>query len=397
MYDSDAELVPFKCINWLPSLQSLHVEACEKLRVVFDFDRQVVGLLPEKEKTNTTQLVAAQLIGQEEDHLHGNEHQYQCLRCLPVPTPIRKHKPDQGNINTVRRSSHPDPQVEVRSAVARDDGVVLHHLETILVRKCKSLGVIFDFGGGEGPFPPVLNNFIKLILDELPGLMHIWNITKKGVHQLAITNGFQNLRVIEVCGCERLRCIFSPSIAKLLVMLESIYVGDCESVQAVIDAAKEGEEEEKQEENAIAFPHLRSIELWRLGNLSCFCDQPNYSFGFPSLQSISIANCPKLETFVRAATMSAKDSPMLKHVRVDYEEIFDHKGPGDLNTTIHQNFQLKQENLWQQEEQSSENSTPGRIVWSSRMITVKIGCKYIAWGLRNVVEAYLPVECEWLG
>ncbi|KAF3438245.1 hypothetical protein FNV43_RR21006 [Rhamnella rubrinervis] len=366
MDDIDAKLVSFNCNNWLPSLQSLDVKDCDKLRVVFYFDGLVVGLLPEKEKTNTTQLVAAQLIGQEEDHLHGNDHRFQCLGCLQVPTPVRKHKPDQGNVKTVQRSSHLDLQVEVGlAAVDRDDGVILHHLEIVHVSSCQSVGVIFDFGGGQGPFPPVLNNLNELSLHYLPELMHIWNITKKGVHQLAITNGFQNLRVISVYGCGRLRCIFSPSIAKLLVMLESISVGDCESVQAVIDVAKEGEEkQEKQEGNAIAFPHLRSIGLKRLGNLSCFCDQPNSTFGFPSLQNIYIENCPKLETFVKAATMSAKDSPMVEHVWVDNKEIFDHKGPGDLNTTIHQNVQLKQEKrrqwekLMQQVEESSENSTP---------------------------------------
>ncbi|KAF3438236.1 hypothetical protein FNV43_RR20997 [Rhamnella rubrinervis] len=215
MDDIDAKLVPFKCINWIPSLQSLN----------------------------------------EEDHLHGNDHRYQCLGCLPVPTPVRKQKPYQGNVSTVQRSSHSDPQGEVRSAVARDDEVVLHHLETVDVGWC-------------------------------------------------------------------------ASNSSLLV---------------IIDVAKEGEEEEeKQEENAIAFPHLRSIDLKGLGNLLCFCDQSNYAFGFPSLQSISIENCPKSETFARVATMSAKDTPMLEKVQVDYEEIFNPKEPGDLNTTIHQNFQLKQ-------------------------------------------------------
>ncbi|KAF3438238.1 hypothetical protein FNV43_RR20999 [Rhamnella rubrinervis] len=362
----NGKLVPFNYINWLPSLQSLRVAYCSKLGVVFDFDGLILGLRPEKGKTNTTQLLAAQLIGQEEDHLHGNDNRYQCLGCLRVPTSIRKHKPDQGNVKTVQRSSHPDPQVEVRSAVARDDGVVLHHLETVFVGFCSSVGVIFDFGGGQGPFPPVLNNLNELALNYLPELLHIWNITKKGVHQLAVTNGFQNLREIRVHDCGRLRCIFSPSIAKLLVMLESISVRYCKSMQAVIDVAKEGEEEEeeKQEENAIAFPHLRKIDLRTLGNLSCFCHQPNYAFVFPSLQSISIEDCPKFATFVRAATMSAKDTPMLEQVEVDGKEIFDHKGPGDLNTTIHQNFQLKQEKprerekLRQEGEGSSKNSTP---------------------------------------
>ncbi|KAF3438242.1 hypothetical protein FNV43_RR21003 [Rhamnella rubrinervis] len=244
-------------------------------------------------------------------------------------------------------------------------------LQSLVVCLCNEIeGVVYketeesgdsNIVAAKAPFPPVLDNFNKLVLNYLPGLKHIWNITKKGVHQLAVTNGFQNLRVIDVYECGRLRCIFSPYIAKLLVMLEYIDVRNCESMQAIIDVA---EEEEKQEENAIAFPRLRSIHLWRLGNLSCFCDQPNYAFGFPSLQSINIEICPKLETFVRAATMSAKDTPMLEKVWVDGKEIFDHEGTGDLNTTIHQNFQLQQEKLRQREklkqqrEESSKNSTP---------------------------------------
>ena len=225
---------------------------------------------------------------------------------------------------------------------ARDHRVVLHNLETVKVSLCDSVGVIFDFGEGQGPFPPVLDNLNELSLLNLPELMHIWNITKKGLHQLVVTSSFQNLRVIEVERCGRLRCIFSPSIAKLLVMLKTINVSSCESMQAVIDVAKEGEEEE----NVItptSFPHLRSINLRGMVNLSCFCDQPIYAFRFPSLESVNITNCPKLETFVTSATTTAGDmTPMLKRVVYDNKEIFDHNGLGDLNTTIRHNFQLKQ-------------------------------------------------------
>ena len=151
-------------------------------------------------------------------------------------------------------------------AAKRDDRVVLHNLEAVEVSSCDSVGVIFDFGEGQGPFPPVLDNLKELDLLILPELMHIWNITKKGLHQLVVTSSFQNLRDIRVWGCGRLGCIFSPSIAKHLVMLETIDVESCGSMQAVIDVAKEGEEEEKEEENVIttiSFPHLRSIRLRR--------------------------------------------------------------------------------------------------------------------------------------
>ena len=60
----------------------------------------------------------------------------------------------------------------MRSA-ARDHRVVLHNLETVEVRSCYSVGVIFDFGEGQGPFPPVLDNLNELALKDLPELMHI--------------------------------------------------------------------------------------------------------------------------------------------------------------------------------------------------------------------------------
>ena len=61
----------------------------------------------------------------------------------------------------------------MRSAVAGDHRVVLHNLETVKVFKCDSVGVIFDFGEGQGPFPPVLDNLNELALKDLPELMHI--------------------------------------------------------------------------------------------------------------------------------------------------------------------------------------------------------------------------------
>ncbi|KAF3436938.1 hypothetical protein FNV43_RR19691 [Rhamnella rubrinervis] len=123
---------------------------------------------------------------------------------------------------------------------------------------------------------------------------------------------------------------------------------------------------------AAPFALLEKLEIKYMDNLKGLCHpellhlqrDPTTQFQlFYNLTSVDLSDCHKvrstvarddgvvlhhlstLETFVRAATMSAKDSPMLEHVLVDNKEIFDYKGPGDLNTTIHQNFQLQQENL----------------------------------------------------
>ena len=59
----------------------------------------------------------------------------------------------------------------------------------------------------------------------LPKLMHIWT---KGPERIM---GFRNLRLLDVRRCNSLTYLFSPSIAKLLVMLEEIKVGYCEKIE----------------------------------------------------------------------------------------------------------------------------------------------------------------------
>ena len=74
----------------------------------------------------------------------------------------------------------------------------------------------------ESHMAPILDQLRVLYLGDLPKLMHIW---KKGPKRIM---GFGNLRLLGVRGCNSLTYLFSPSIAKLLVMLEKIEVSYCE-------------------------------------------------------------------------------------------------------------------------------------------------------------------------
>jgi hypothetical protein len=69
--------------------------------------------------------------------------------------------------------------------------------------------------------------------------MHIW---KKGPERIM---GFGNLRSLKVEGCNNLTYLFSPSIAKLLVMLEEIEVMKCQKIEEILAKAREEEREEK--------------------------------------------------------------------------------------------------------------------------------------------------------
>ncbi|KAF3433278.1 hypothetical protein FNV43_RR24380 [Rhamnella rubrinervis] len=363
--ESIPTLVPFKCIKWLPNLEKLEITGCPMMRVVFDFhglamplpEKEKANPLPEKENSNP--LPEKENANSKQVAVHEKEEedqQHWCLKCIPA----RKDKTVQGNKATT--SSHSDAQREVRST-GRDDGLVressypygnyntngtdkelvFHNLNSLEVFVCNSVVVIFDFGESQGLFPPVFKNLSEMRLGYLPKLMHIWNI-KRGPQQLVFISGFQNLRTLHIEGCKKLTNIFPASVAKLLVMLEQMKVEHCGSLQVIVAKEEEEEEEENVQDVVISFPYLRSISLKKLENLSCFSDQPNCVFRFPSLEKILIKGCYKLEKFVTAAAAtSAEDTPKLKQVEDrDLPPPQRNNWLGNLNTTIQHNFQLKQ-------------------------------------------------------
>ena len=79
----------------------------------------------------------------------------------------------------------------------------------------------------------------ELGLHDLPKLMHIW---KKGSERIL---GFRNLRLLKVSGCDSLTYLFSPSIAKLLVMFEKIEDSHSEKIEKIL--ARAGEEEKEKD------------------------------------------------------------------------------------------------------------------------------------------------------
>ena len=104
--------------------------------------------------------------------------------------------------------------------------------------------------------------------------------------------GFGNLRLLDVRRCNSLTYLFSPSIAKLLVMLEEIRVYNCAKVEEIL--ARAGEEEKEKD---VLFDKVNSIFLYNLPNLKCFCSETN-ALKWPSLEKITVVGCRSLSTFI---------------------------------------------------------------------------------------------------
>ena len=151
------------------------------------------------------------------------------------------------------------------------------------LRSGDSLEVIFqleELKVEESHMALVLDQLRRLDLSDLPKLMHIWKKSPKRIL------GFGNLRLLIVSGCDNLTYLFSPSIAKLLVMLEDIKVINCEKIEEILERARE-EEEEKE----ISFYKVKSILLEDLPKLKCFCNEK-----WPSLKEKTVIRCPALST-----------------------------------------------------------------------------------------------------
>ena len=159
----------------------------------------------------------------------------------------------------------------------------LRNLESIKLWRCDSLEVIFQLeepNAEESHVASVLDQLRELDLSYLPKLKHIW---MKGPERIT---GFGNLRFLAVWACNSLTYLLSPSIAKLLVMLEDIKVINCEKIEEILERARE-EEEEKE----ISFYKVKSILLMDLPKLKCFCNEK-----WPSLKETTVIRCPALST-----------------------------------------------------------------------------------------------------
>ncbi|XP_048321081.2 probable disease resistance protein At4g27220 [Ziziphus jujuba] len=279
-------LVPFKCIKWLPSLEKLVMSNCDSIKVLFGFH------------------------GHDSPQLDPNIIQ---------------------NSQEIIDTSHLTKDVDQDCQLNNHKEEWLMNLEDLDVEGCDSLEVLFDYG--EGPLAPALNKLESLELRGLEKLMHIW---KKGPQQVK-TVGFQNLKTLSLHFCPSLRYLFTASIAKLLVMLESLKVTYCESMEEVVAKTEEDINNVNVESYMVLFPNLVSIELNSLDNLCCFCPQP-YAFEFPFLETLQIRNCPKLQTFITAN--KPPKTPNLMGVQLDDKdmEILEQ----DLNGTIRHCFEANQ-------------------------------------------------------
>ncbi|XP_022747149.1 uncharacterized protein LOC111296924 isoform X3 [Durio zibethinus] len=197
----------------------------------------------------------------------------------------------------------------------------LPNLESLQIERCYFEELVFQsegVGGEEG-----FQNLRILHVEGCPKLKS--NLVPSSVC-------FQNLMTLEVYECDGIIKLVTHSTAKSLTQLREIRINYSRKIEEIIEGSDEDRDEVKDE---IIFPKLNLLKLSGLSNLESFCSSGNQTFGFPSLATVIVNNCPKMKVFSKGGL----NAPKLHKVRTyGWADEGDWIWEGNLNSTIQKLF-----------------------------------------------------------
>ncbi|XP_031404765.1 uncharacterized protein LOC116213823 [Punica granatum] len=129
----------------------------------------------------------------------------------------------------------------------------------------------------------------ELILSQIDKLGILWND-----HQL-YDESFRELKAIKVECSKELSIIFPRRIMKRFILLETLSIANCPSLQVVFDLSGREALADCDSEISMAMP-LRELNLSHLQNLrSVWYAEPEAIVNFENLEQVHVSGCPELE------------------------------------------------------------------------------------------------------
>ncbi|OMO58221.1 Disease resistance protein [Corchorus olitorius] len=168
----------------------------------------------------------------------------------------------------------------------------------------------------------ILSNLKGFEVKNLPELRVIWRTLKQLVT-------LQNLERITVVGCNRLRYVFSPLLARNLPNLRRLIIKECEDLEQIVDTTSSSSSpEDHHDQQSLSFPNLEEIEIESCNNLK-YVFPVSIVGDLQRLKDIRISKARKLEqVFGCEDKADAKDNDhqeaetvLPKLGRLDLEEL----------------------------------------------------------------------------
>ncbi|XP_039059189.1 uncharacterized protein LOC120202903 isoform X3 [Hibiscus syriacus] len=189
---------------------------------------------------------------------------------------------------------------------------VFQKLEILTITDCASLKEVFQLQvpGSDIEETNVVSSQLREVnLFRLPKLRHVWNKDLSGILS------FENLRKVYVWKCWSLKTLFSFSIAKRLLQLESLIVDNC-GVEEIVSEIDGGVEHEIRFE----FNQLSYLKLWKLPNLVCFYPGMHKTV-WPALKKLSTYWCGKIKIFGHVESQLPRPLFIIEQIIPQLEEV----------------------------------------------------------------------------
>nr|KAJ0223614.1 hypothetical protein LSAT_V11C200052270 [Lactuca sativa] len=121
-----------------------------------------------------------------------------------------------------------------------------------------------------------------------------------------------NVKLLKIEWCGRLEHISTFSALESLRQLEELKIKDCEAMKVIVKKEEEDASSSSSSKKVVVVPRLKSIELVNLRELEGFFFGMN-EFEFPSLDNVTIMNCPQMRVFAPGGSTS----PNLKYIHIE--------------------------------------------------------------------------------
>ncbi|KAM5553433.1 putative disease resistance protein [Rosa sericea] len=253
-----------------PSLEKLSVTSCAQLET-FIFDTMDNTIVKDIRDTDSSENIETGVVQQ---FLFDNKVEFPRLKSLSLKglTKLTTVWHSQLSLNSF--SSLKDLEVHecgnLINIFASSTMGRLNALETLLIKECKSVQVVFELGGID-----VIEEQDTAVTDQSKPF------------------DCENLNSVEIDSCETLKYIFPASVAKSLPWLSKLIVRKC-GVEKII--ADEGE---PQTTPKFVFSKVTYVSFTELPQLTCFYPAMHAST-WPALQKLVVVGCYKLEIFSEA-------------------------------------------------------------------------------------------------
>jgi len=160
-----------------------------------------------------------------------------------------------------------------------------HSLRTLYLQNCEGVEVVFEIESSESRElgmtrnnqQPLFLPYLEVLdMQNMDDMTHVWKCDRKKLLislQEPKSSAFHNLTNVRLFGCNRMKYLFSPLMAKLLSNLNNINIDCCDAIEEVVSNIDDEYEEIAtsifSHTDTTFFPHLDILDLSRLKSLKC--------------------------------------------------------------------------------------------------------------------------------